>query len=133
MSETFANKLIGMQLVGWDDVQKTLTVKKGDEVYKLVFDDSDEGECCGYNDFFAELLTTADELERNPIITNVLNEHTDDNRHGSYEALKITFFGESKKLLHISSESGSGSGCCYGAVVSVKCAALGIDDSVTSW
>lgn len=132
MTETFANKLIGMQLVGWDDEQKTLTVKKDDEIFKLVFDDTDEGDCCGYNTFFAELIATSDEIARNPIITNVLNEHHENSGWES-ETLKITFFGESKKLLCINSESGSGSGWCYGAIVTVKCEALGIDDCVTSW
>ena len=133
MSETFANKLLGMQLVGWDDEQKTLTVKKGEDVYRLVFDASDQGGCCGYNDFYAELFATEDEIERNPIITSVLNDRVVEDEWGNSETLNITFFGGSKKLLHIKSESGSGSSWCYGAIVTVKCEALGIDDYLTSW
>lgn len=130
MTNTFANKLIGMQLVSWDDNEKTLTVKKGEDLFKLVFDDSDEGDCCGYNDFFVELLVSEDELKRNPVITNLEYERED----GEYgEALHITFLGEAKKIMTVNSESGSGSGWSYGAVVTVKCKGLDIDEAITEW
>lgn len=126
----FPYLLIGMQLVNWDDDKKVLTVKAEDKLLDLVFDDSDEGCCCGYNDFFAELLVSERDVSINPVITNVEVLEKDD---GDCSTAKITFFGEAKKLFSIRSESGSGSGWCYGACVTVKCDALGLSDLVTSW
>jgi ATP-dependent protease HslVU (ClpYQ) ATPase subunit len=40
MSADVLKKLIGMQLVNWDEKEKILTVKKGENLYHLVFDDS---------------------------------------------------------------------------------------------
>ena len=131
MTNTFADKLIGMQLVSWEDAKKTLVVQKGEERFKLVFDDSDEGDCCGYNEFFVELIASDDELKRNPVITNVSAERSGVDE--DFDSLKITFLGESKKIMSISSVSGSGSGWCYGAIVTVKCEALAIDETVTGW
>lgn len=130
MTNTFADKLIGMQLVSWDDNEKALVVRKGEEHFKLVFDDSDEGSCCGYNNLFVELLVTEDELKRNPVIVKCEAKRDDDD---DGDHIKLTFFGESKKIMTIDSESGSGSGWCYGAVVTVDCAGLGIDEAITSW
>lgn len=127
----FPYLLIGMQLVKWDDDKKILTVKKEDQLLDLVFDDSDEGDCCGYNEFFANLLVSDDDLSLNPVITNVEVLHNSD--ADDWQESKITFFGEAKKLLCIESESGSGSGWCYGACVTVKCDALGLSELVTSW
>lgn len=131
MTNTFADKLIGMQLVSWEDATKTLIVQKGEERFKLVFDDSDEGDCCGYNEFFVELTASDDELKRNPVITNVSAERSGEDE--DCDSLEITFLGESKKIMTISSVSGSGSGWCYGAIVTVKCEALAIDETVTGW
>lgn len=128
---TFADKLIGMQIVSWDNNEKTLTVKKGEEQIKLVFDDSDEGDCCGYNNFFVDLYVTDEELKRNPAIVKCEVEYSE--KDWECEQLKLTFIGEAKKLMTIDSCSGSASGFCYGAVVTVKCKALDIDECVTSW
>ena len=92
MTGMFADKLIGMQLVSWDDNEKTLTVKKGNDLFKLAFDDSDEGDCCGYNDFFVELLVSEDELKRNPVITNLEYVHSD-SEEDECDSLVLTFFG----------------------------------------
>ena len=127
----FPYLLIGMQLVKWDDDKKILTVKNEDQLLDLVFDDSDEGDCCGYNEFFANLLVSDDDLSLNPVITNVEVLHNSD--ADDWQESKITFFGESKKLLCIESESGSGSGWSYGACVTVKCDAIGLSELVTSW
>lgn len=127
----FPYLLIGMQLVEWDDDKKILTVKDGEKLLDLVFDDSDEGDCCGYNEFFAELLVSDRELSRNPVITNVEVLHNGD--CDDCDKAEITFFGEARKLLCIESLSSSGSGCCYGACVSVKCDVIGLEELVTSW
>lgn len=134
MSADVLKKLIGMQLVNWDEKEKILTVKKGENLYHLVFDDSDIGGCCGYNKFFAELYAHPHETERNPIITKVEIEDVGSDVWGEEcDSFIITFFGESKPLLHMESASGSGSGWHYGACVAVRCKAMGIDESITSW
>lgn len=131
MTNTFADKLIGMQLVSWDDDRKIMTVKKGNNLFKLVFDDSKEGGCCGYNDFFAELFVSNEELKRNPVITKLECERSGDEENA--DSVRITFLGEAKKIMTINSLSSSGSGWCYGATVTVKCEALSIDETVTGW
>jgi hypothetical protein len=134
MSADVLKKLIGMQLVNWDEKEKILTVKKGENLYHLVFDDSDNGACCGYNEFFAELYVHPHETERNPIITKVeIEDVGGDEWTKERDSFVITFFGESKALLHMESMSTSGSGECYGACVKVKCNALNIDERITSW
>lgn len=130
MTNTFADKLIGMQLMSWDEAENTLIVKKGEEYFKLVFDDSDEGDCCGYNSLFVELFVSESELSRNPVIVKceAKREDCDNSDH-----MKLTFFGEAKKIMTIDSDSGSGSGWCYGACVTVECVGLGINEVITSW
>jgi hypothetical protein len=119
-------KLIGAQIlrVGVDFIE----VKKDDEVFKLEII-SDDGGCCGYAGFITNLLYSENDI-RNPIITNVSLE----NKENPYEDVSIiTFFGESKPLATIESEAGSGSGWSYGAFVSLRCKALGIDEYLASW
>lgn len=130
----FSDVLIGMQLIGWNDQEKILTVKDvNGKQYDLVFDDSDEGDCCGYNDFFAELLVSDHDASLNPIITRIEVEKPEKEGSEVCENVKITFFGGAKKIFYINSESGSGSGWCYGACVTVKCEAIGLKEYVTSW
>lgn len=130
--KNFPDILIGMQLVGWDDQRKILTVKdENGKPCDLVFDDSNEGDCCGYNDFFAELLVSDHDASLNPIITRVEVKRPEENYFE--DNVKITFFGGAKKIFCIDSESGSGSGWCYGACVTVKCEAIDLYDYVTVW
>ena len=135
--DKFPDALIGMQLVGWDSCEQILTVKDNERIINLLFNDSDEGDCCGYNDFFAELLVSDHDLSINPIITNVevKNDPEDsaDYPWDDCDHVKITFFGGAKKIFQIESTSGSGSGWCYGACVTVKCKTLDIDECVTAW
>lgn len=135
--EKFPNMLIGMQLVGWDQENQILTVKNDEQYLNLVFDDSDEGDCCGFNNFFAELLVSEQDLSMNPIITHVevdRGENTPlDSSWHDLDRVKITFFGAAKSLFTIDSESGSGSGWEYGACVTVKCDAIGLKEFVTAW
>ena len=88
----FPYLLIGMQLVKWDDDKKILTVKNEDQLLDLVFDDSDEGDCCGYNEFFANLLVSDDDLSLNPVITNVEVLHNSD--ADDWQESKITFLSK---------------------------------------
>lgn len=128
--KSFTSMLIGMQLIGWDDGKKILTVKDRSKLFDLVFDDSDEGDCCGYNVFFAELFTSEEDLAQNPIITRV---EVEKNVECDEEKAKITFFGGAKKLLKLESLSSSGSGWTYGACVTVRCKAMELDEVVTEW
>lgn len=120
-------ELIGYQLVSIDDTR--ILVRKGDSTYELIIEE-DYGDCCGYNEIDTKLLISNDELERNPIITNVITEDNDDG--WSYEA-KITFFGESKPLAELNSLSSSGSGWCYGACVTIVCKDLNMSETITQW
>ena len=123
--------LIGYQLVSIDE--EKVVVKKEDKQYTLrIYED--EGECCGFNEIKTSLLITNEELNRNPIITNVTveEEHEESWDHEG-ERCKITFFGELKALADIESYSGSGSGYYYGASVSLVCDALELNECLTSW
>jgi hypothetical protein len=135
--EKFPDMLIGMQLVNWNKENQTLTVRDGERLFDLQFDDSDEGDCCGFNNFFAELLVSDHDLSLNPVITHVEVEECERSffgyRGGEQDHVKVTFFGGANKLFYVDSESSSGSGWGYGACVTVKCSAIGLDECITSW
>lgn len=118
--------LIGYQLVSIDDTK--IVVCKGNSTYELLIED-DYGDCCGYNDFSTKLLISETELERNPIITNVVIEEDDDDGMSA----KVTFFGECKPVAELSSFSFSGSGWCYGACVTIVCKELDMNEIITQW
>jgi hypothetical protein len=124
------DNLIGMQLVEWDDDTKILTVRNGEDFHRIEIDDSDCGGCCGYNEFFAELHVDCEKMGENPVITHAeACEDGDD-----CDKMVITFFGGAEKLISLHSESGSGSGWCYGACVKVRCKSLDMDgETITSW
>lgn len=128
MYNKFPDMLIGMQLVDISETEMTVKNKDG-ETIQFVFDDSDCGGCCGYNNFRTTLNIPKGDLKNAPIITNVETEENEDYSHN----MIITFFGESKKLARIESDSGSGSGWCYGACVKVRCRSLGIEEILTQW
>lgn len=119
-------KLIGAQIVSVGD--DCIEVKKGDEFFKLEIT-SDDGDCCGFADFTTNLLYSPNDL-RNPVITNVTRK---DEEGYDGDSSIITFFGESKLLATIESNAGSGSGWSYGAFVTLRCTALGIDETLSSW
>lgn len=121
--------LVGFQLVGIND--SCITVRKNNEQYTLDIDE-DYGGCCGYNEIETKLLVTDEELERNPIITDIIFDSSD--RDKSYgDSMKITFFGEVKPLATLDSFSSSGSTWMYGACVSIKCKAIDLDEVITEW
>lgn len=120
--------LVGCQLVSIDD--KNIVVKKGERTYELDIVDQPIS-CCGYNRINTQLLISGDELERNPIITNV-ESHTD--LVGGYaQSCLVTFFGEAKPLAELSTYSSSGSGWCYGACVTVRCKQLRLEETLSQW
>ena len=121
--------LIGYQLVSIDD--ESIVVKKGDSIYKLLITE-DYGDCCGYNELSTKLLISNDELNRNPVITNVILESEEDG-YGEYDKAKVTFFGEFKPLAELDSLSSSGSGWCYGACVTIECDVLDMYQEITRW
>lgn len=118
------------QLVGFELVEATatyLTVAKDGRQYKLEFVE-DGGDCCGWASITSTLVCKDG---MNPVITRV--EYNCQNDGEEFDSVQITFFGMSKALAVIDSESGSGSGWCYGACASVSCKALGLDEIITSW
>ena len=127
--ETIKN-LVGYQLISID--ASHIVVKKGDKHYVLEIED-DYGGCCGFNNINTQLLISAEELNRNPIITNVTMENEDSDEYYSGDAMKVTFFGEAKPIAELYSFSYSGSGWGYGACVTIKCKALKLEEVITSW
>jgi hypothetical protein len=119
--------LVGFQIVSIDDSK--VVVRKDNKTYELLIKEYDCG-CCGYNVLETKLLISDDELNKNPIITRVERKCHEGDHDG--ECCKITFFGSSKPLASIDSESNSGSGWCYGASVSLVCKALELDETLTS-
>ena len=119
-------KLIGSQIL--KIAEDYIEVQKDGKIYKLEINE-DQGDCCGWADFKTNLLYTENDI-RNPIITNVETEDTSD---GDSSSSIITFFGEYKPLVSIESNSGSGSGWCYGACVSLECKALDITEILVSY
>lgn len=105
------NWFVGAQVL--EATECGVKVKKDGMEYDFYFEE-DCGDCCGYNTFNAYVLYEKDS-NRNPVITKVDVE----DGGGEHDSLEITFFGESKALAKIESESGSGSGWCYGATVSL--------------
>lgn len=128
---TFPECLVGMQLVKWYEGCNTLVLRDANQQkYMLWFDDTHSGDCCGYNEVSAELYISDEDLSANPIITRV--EKVKDGTSCMNE-VELIFFGESKKLMSVSSTSGSESGYSYGACVTVHCKDLKIEEVVTKW
>ena len=119
--------LIGARLVTADDAGFEV-VASNDKRYRFNFE-SYEGDCCGYNTISSNLLIE-DESEQNPRITKISHTITDDRYSQSCE---ITFFGISKPIYTAAIESGSGSGWCYGATVSLTCKEADFNEILTSW
>ena len=121
--------LIGYQLVSIDD--EKIIVRKGDKEFTLGIR-QDHGDCCGFNEITTELFISNEELNRNPIITNVeIDEAEDQESDGSNG--RLTFFGEYAPIASVTSYSSSGSGWCYGACVTIECKMLKINDTLSSW
>lgn len=119
--------LVGYRLVSVCDDH--ITVRNGDSEYVLKIEE-DKGDCCGYNDIQSTLFITDEELSRNPIIVDVEQSNVD---CGECEEGKLAIFGEYRPLAAIETESGSGSGWCYGACVWVECKELMINETLSSW
>ena len=119
--------LVGARLVTADDTGFEV-VASNDKRYRFNFE-SDEGDCCGYNEITSRLLIE-DEGEQNPCITKIRHTTTD-NRYS--QSCEITFFGISKPIYTAAIESGSGSGWCYGATVKLTCKECNFDEILTSW
>jgi len=118
---------IGAQVVDADS--HGITVIKDGITYGFDFVD-DYGGCCGYNEFCANLLYERGAAE-NPVIVKVEEEHQDS--EGYCETLVLTLLGESKPIAGINSESGSGSGWCYGACVKLVCSTANLELELTEW
>ena len=125
----FNDILLGSQLVALDNEGFTVKTKDGER--NFIFDE-DYGGCCGFNEIEAKLLISEEETNRNPIITNIIEEKNDDS-YGDGDSLTITFFGEHKLLAQINSYSSSGSGWGYGATVTCRCLETKEEQTLTSW
>lgn len=122
-------ELFGAQILEIDTIDDEFSVKlRNGEVrhYEII---EDEGDCCGFNEF-GILLIDKEEFARNPIITNIAEERSD---NGDSDVLKLTFFGEYKAIAEINSLSSSGSGWCYGACVTLRCRETGEEYGLTSY
>ena len=119
--------LVGFQLVNLDNDH--MIVRKKNQEFVLSFS-SDHGDCCGYANIETVLCFDRSSTKRNPVITNV--EYADEGSEYQSE-IKITLFGENKKIAEVSAEAGSGSGWSYGANVTVSCNALGINETIVQW
>ena len=122
--------LIGFQLVEIDNSE--IKLKKGDKTFTLSIIDSCEEEqsCCEYNDIEANLFISKEELDRNPIITNITIDKKEDDLG---QTCTVVFFGEEKNIAKLETFSSSGSGWCYGACASVKCKELDLDEVLSAW
>lgn len=89
---------------------------------------------CGYADY-STLVIDPDNLNKNPVITNIEEGESDkfNVEYDDGESVKITLFGEYKPLATIDSISGSGSGCHYGACVTLVCKQTGEEETITCW
>jgi hypothetical protein len=122
-------ELLGAQLLEIDQANDKFTVKLSNgEIrnYEII---EDEGDCCGFNEFNI-LVIDKEELDRNPIITNITTEKDDDR---DSDVLKLTFFGENKAIAEVNSLSSSGSGWCYGACVTLRCCETNEEYGLTSY
>lgn len=120
-------QLVGAQIVSINETN--ITVKIDGKTHELEIE-ADAGDCCGYADFTATMLYSEGD-ERNPVITNV-EIKSDEGRYEG-ESSVLTFYGENKELATIESEAGSGSGWSYGAVVTLRCKSLDIDEDLAAW
>ena len=122
--------LIGFQLVGINDSE--IKLKKGDKTFTLSLIDSCEEEqmCCEYNDIEANLFISKEEIDRNPLITDITIDKKEDEY---WQTCTVVFFGEEKNIAKLETFSGSGSGWCYGACASVKCKELGLNEVLSEW
>lgn len=122
-------ELIGWRLIKIDD--GGFEVEKNGETKHFVFED-DYGDCCGYNEITTNLLISEDDFAKNPVITEV--EMVDVTKmHSDCDRLRITFMGECKPIAEIVSESGSGSGWCYGAHAWIVCKETNETEEMTSY
>lgn len=121
------SKLIGAQLVSMDD--ESMTVNISGKEYILEFHE-DDGDCCGFAIITGELKYKKED-GNNPVITNI--EYNDTGSGYGEDALLITFYGESKVIADLEGNCGSSSGYGYGAVASVVCKELDIDEILASW
>lgn len=118
--------LIGYKLCDIDD--KYIIVTNGEHYYALELNQY-EGDCCGYNELETKLLIDS---KNSPIITNIVREESTSDLE-ECDKCEITFYGLDKELAKINSISGSESGWCYGACVTVECKRLDMKDTITSW
>lgn len=122
-------ELFGAQILEIDTIDDEFSVKlRNGEIrhYEII---EDEGDCCGFNDFDI-LLIDKEEFAKNPIITNIAEERSD---NGNSDVLRLTFFGGHKAIAEINSLSSSGSGWCYGACVTLRCRETGEEYGLTSY
>lgn len=119
--------LIGYQLV--DINNKEIIVKKGNNSYKLEFDE-DYGDCCGYTELNTKLLFNKN-ADDNPVITNIKQIKSPDDEE--FDSTSITFFGGDKKIATINARASSFSGWAYGACVTLKCKNLKFNEELVRY
>lgn len=126
-------QIVGWRLIKIDNVG--FEVEKDGNVKHFVFDE-DYGDCCGYNEITTNLLVSEEDLSKNPVITEVEKVNAvkiATRMYDECDRIKITFMGEYKPIAEIVSESGSGSGWCYGAHAWIVCKETNETEEMTSW
>lgn len=118
------DRLVGMRLISIN--AEGLIVKDASGAQHTLWIDTDEGGCCGYTEVVASLVL---DEGNEPVIVKIEEEYASDN----CSEVKVTFFGESKPIAELEIETGSGSGWCYGASVTISCKDLDIDKVVSEW
>lgn len=121
----FAESLIGAKLSCISDEKIVVIDTNGKQrVFNFIKDD---GDWCGFAEVNTHLYITQDELNTNPVITNVKTKRSSGEENES-DDFYITLCGINKKLAKVSCRASSGSGWGYGATVTIRCKALNIND-----
>lgn len=126
MTNNSLDVLIGSQILTMS--KDKIIVKKNGVNYTLIVDNH-ESDWGGFN-LIETTLNYGENSSDNPIITKIWRSD-EDSGYGS--TCTVTFYGGSKVVGVIDTESSSGSGWAYGACVSLECEALGIDELLSSW
>lgn len=121
------NKLIGFKLLNVDEYG--MTIEKNCVQLHVDFIQS-YGDCCGYTGINTLYIGSNSE----PQITNVeLVAEDQGDMYFDGQAVLLTFFGINGKLAEVHAHASSGSGCQYGACVTVKCDAIKLEQIIAEW
>lgn len=129
MNELNLNSLIGAQLIFFNNIGFVVRMPTG-EIRSFAYVEYG-GDCCGYNELETSLFFDEGDLAiHNPVIVNVTCE---ERGMSTGHQVTVTFYGANRKIAMIDSYSGSGSGWCYGANVTLQCIETGEETILSEW